>query len=239
MKQLSNILTSIESEERDVLRVEIEVEDLKEEVEKERIKYLTLYDKNKENYYGEYGWLRILDIPKSLHENYKISIESYRVRLKIIEKRRKKLARTQSVGLGYLFDGIIVSKLNWELLEGCTFEKIYGDLVKYYSQLSKLDEIDFSRLEKIVELNPCEVYLGANTFKGFICFRFHKTKVVLLEKPVYGNATYLISKDWESLSRFSRSSLLTFFPEVVSRCIHKDADAWFNCVKAGLSLKSF
>jgi len=58
---------------------------------------------------------------------------------------------------------------------------------------------DEMRLYKIAERFPNyqSICIGKDEFKGFVVFRFKDTDAVIVEKPSYGNATYLVKGNWE------------------------------------------
>lgn len=77
-----------------------------------------------------------------------------------------------------------------------TISKFIGMLRYSGMNMSYEDEM---RIYKIVEKFPNyqSICVGKGNFNGFVVFRFDDTDVVIVEKPSYGNATYLIKGDWE------------------------------------------
>ena len=91
------------------------------------------------------------------------------------------------------------------------------------------------RLEKAFSLRPKECYVGTDEFDGYVVFTFPHTERVLLECPVYGNAVYVISRDWKRLIRLSKRDLLDARPAEVTKIVHKGE--WFSKIKLMLGIR--
>jgi len=90
---------------------------------------------------------------------------------------------------------------------------------------------DERRLHKIDERFPnSEICLGKDKFNGYVVFRFKDTDVVIVEKPAYGNATYLIKGNWEEdvlkILQLSRGEARINHPTKVKRVIHTTEYLW-------------
>jgi hypothetical protein len=59
------------------------------------------------------------------------------------------------------------------------------------------------RIRRAYSLGPDGCYVGADEFDGYVVFTFPRTNKALLERPVYGNAVYVLGPDWKRLSRLS------------------------------------
>lgn len=90
------------------------------------------------------------------------------------------------------------------------------------------------RLHKIAETFPeyQAICRGKGDFKGFVVFRFRNTNAVIVEKPFYGNATYLIKGDWEKevikILQMSRGEARQLYPKQVKRIYHTDEKNWLS-----------
>jgi hypothetical protein len=116
---------------------------------------------------------------------------------------------------------IPTNKINWEILPPgtCTLDRVlqhYTNLVNYNPHIN----YDVSRIHGMFSLNPSTCYIGMNEFDGYIVFAFENSKKVALECPVYGNAIYVLSGEWRSLSRLSKNELLNKHPDQVERIVH-------------------
>jgi hypothetical protein len=94
---------------------------------------------------------------------------------------------------------------------------------QYFRRLQRLVPelgIQEQRLEFMEKFDSDGVFVGRDSFDGYICFYFSDAKVAVLECPYYGDATYILKGDWQTLSQFSKHDLLTHFPEETTRVIH-------------------
>jgi len=81
--------------------------------------------------------------------------------------------------------------------------------------------IDVERLENIRSLNPEKCYIGEDRWKGYVLFDFPKKNKAILECPVVGNATYILSGDWREMVKHSRYHIRLHFKNRHKRIIHK------------------
>ncbi|KJF19114.1 hypothetical protein SZ00_06041 (plasmid) [Rhodococcus sp. AD45] len=77
------------------------------------------------------------------------------------------------------------------------------------------------RYDKVLSLDPIEEIVGLGEFARYFGFKFRED-LVALESLDYGNALYLMYKDWKTLSQRSRIDLLTDTSADYDRVIHKD-----------------
>jgi hypothetical protein len=91
------------------------------------------------------------------------------------------------------------------------------------------------RLDRAFSLGPKKCYVGTDEFDGYAVFTFSHTERVLLECPVYGNAVYVIDKDWKRLVGMSKRDLLSAYPAEVTKIVHKGE--WFAKVKLMLGIR--
>ncbi len=64
------------------------------------------------------------------------------------------------------------------------------------------------RWSTIAAFGPDFTAVGVAGFAGYLIFGFEDRSLYLLESAHYGNATYLLSRDWEALSGMSKAELL-------------------------------
>ncbi|MBX7062612.1 MAG: hypothetical protein K1X52_13230 [Pyrinomonadaceae bacterium] len=73
--------------------------------------------------------------------------------------------------------------------------------------------------------------IGKNGFNGYIIYRFLNSNIVIAEKPIYGNATYLVRGEWEEVKKIlklSRWEARTHYNKQVKRIIHYDEIQWLS-----------
>ena len=75
------------------------------------------------------------------------------------------------------------------------------------------------RLETLTKLGPSELILGKGRFSNYFGGRFGSERVAL-ENLEFGNALYLLEKDWEELSQLSRTKLVKMREPRVTRVPH-------------------
>jgi hypothetical protein len=94
------------------------------------------------------------------------------------------------------------------------------------------DEIQWERLDKLnsLEWNKCSG--GKKGWRGYVVYEFLWSKRVVLECPVYGNATYVLSGDWKNMVGHSKLYLRTNFPQCCTKIVHKGE--WLAHIKAAL-----
>lgn len=127
--------------------------------------------------------------------------------------------------LGQLVDNssaeMEANELPWQVLPpGKTvFEQVYA----HYLKLKKANpgiSWDMSRLKNAKDLKPSEVWVGTDHFEGYTIFRFKWTLAALLEHPITGNASYVLRRNWKTLSRETKADLLGGGSKWVRRVVH-------------------
>jgi hypothetical protein len=129
----------------------------------------------------------------------------------------------------------VEKKVSWEILNPSSEYRV-KDLVNHFKSLQGLKSeriIQWERLEKLDTLNPKTVYVGSNEFMGYVVYVFGDRQKVILECPMPGNATYLISGNWRELTQRRKTDLMNNCGESVERVIHRGS-GWFQNVKAKL-----
>lgn len=130
----------------------------------------------------------------------------------------------------------LAKRLPWSLLPPgeLSLEKVlahYGGLGRAYPDVRYEPE----RIRKAYSLGPDGIYVGSGEFDGYVVFTFPSTDKALLERPVYGNAIYVLGSDWKRLSRLSKRELLSDRALGVERIPH--VGDWFARTKRALGLR--
>lgn len=94
--------------------------------------------------------------------------------------------------------------------------------------------LDMDRVRRIIiRLNPSKCYIGVGKFDGYIVFCFDDSSVAVLESPLYGNASYVISGDWMTQLRSPKLELLDERSPHIERVIHRSAD-WIQKLQSAI-----
>jgi hypothetical protein len=64
------------------------------------------------------------------------------------------------------------------------------------------------RLETVNAHEPEFVAVGIGGFQGYVIFGFPRLEVYVLESARYGNATYVLGDDWETISQRTKAEIL-------------------------------
>ncbi len=135
----------------------------------------------------------------------------------------------------------IFEKVKFEIIPFDIFPK--GDVtISEFVQILRSSGMSISnedemRLHRIGKAFPSyqSICVGKDKFKGFVVFRFENTDVVIVEKPFYGNATYLIKGDWEQevikILQLNRNNARARFYRQVKRVIHTSERQWLSTLK--------
>lgn len=113
----------------------------------------------------------------------------------------------------------IVSRLKRSLSE---------DSSKYQGRV-----VDETRLTKIRTLEPAKCYIGSEKWRGYVLFEFLSRDRVVLECPIEGNATYILTGDWRELVQHSKAYLRRNFSHRCERVFHQGD--WLARVRQALS----
>lgn len=128
-----------------------------------------------------------------------------------------------------------ISKLNWEILPRGLLGKTALTAFLNKSGIKAVSGFDNERLDFAFQLNPSAIYVGRNEFNGYFVFVFHGTRKVLLENPFYGNAAYVFSQEWKTLSKLPKTELTQDYDGVVDKIIHsKIMWHWKNQIRLAL-----
>jgi hypothetical protein len=78
-------------------------------------------------------------------------------------------------------------------------------------------------LEQIKALKPVRCYIGKDSWLGYVVFEFTHSASVVLECPIEGNATYVLSGDWKAMVGHTKAELRHRFANRYTRIVHKPA----------------
>ena len=127
-------------------------------------------------------------------------------------------------------------RLRWRLLP--PGQQPFDKLVQHFHNLSRKEPrivFDIVRLHRAYSLNPDEVFVGTEEFEGYVVFYFAQAHTAVLDCPVTGNAIYVFGENWRSLSRLTKSTLLSRRKDSVRRIVHNGA--WFSRLKSLLATR--
>ncbi|MBI2484367.1 hypothetical protein HYV71_04250 [Candidatus Uhrbacteria bacterium] len=123
-------------------------------------------------------------------------------------------------------------RLNWKILpEGKRpWQQLKNELNPVISKARKgKRKFIEKRLETINAFEPEFTAVGTAGFAGYIIMGFPSSDVFVLESLYYGNATYVLGTNWESISKFTKA-------EILNENLHKDRIihrvSWFDKIKS-------
>lgn len=132
---------------------------------------------------------------------------------------------------------VLVEKLPFELLPPGSWD--VDQIIEHYRQESdhfptdlRSRRIQWDRLKAVGSLKPVRCYIGTELWLGYVLFEFMHSARVVLECPVEGNATYIISGEWKGIVAYSKSHLRHNFPHRSTKIVHKGD--WISRVKQAL-----
>lgn len=124
-----------------------------------------------------------------------------------------------------------IKRVNWKLLPKgeYPFERVKQELKPVLQRVKrgKRSFID-KRLEKLNSFGPAYVAMGVGGFNGYVVMAYPDRNLYVLESLLYGNATYILNNDWESVSKLSKAEILNNNLHK-ARVIHRRS--WFSQVK--------
>jgi hypothetical protein len=132
-------------------------------------------------------------------------------------------------------DGVPVTRVNWKLLEPDA--NGWEAIAEHFRCLQKCrkERFDFDRLEKLHALKPSCIYIGMDSFEGYVVFAFESRQLAILDCPKTGNALYVMpSHRWQELSHFSKRELLSIKPDGMRRVIHNSS--WYEQIALLLAI---
>jgi len=112
-----------------------------------------------------------------------------------------------------------VETVSWELLPpGTQLEEIVGRMRLASDQERRIARDYLSVLTRLHQ-NHAIYVIGLGGTSRYVGVRL-SPELVVFENVHYGNAIYVIRGDWESLSKLSRTELLTGHSEAIDRVLH-------------------
>jgi hypothetical protein len=104
-----------------------------------------------------------------------------------------------------------IRKLNWQVLPKGQrpWAALREDLAPIIQRASPKNRILISRrLERINSYGPEFVAVGQAGFAGYLVFGFPALGLFVLESIYFGNATYVLGTQWETLSQLTKAEIL-------------------------------
>lgn len=99
------------------------------------------------------------------------------------------------------------------------------------------DQTRFQKIEK--DLHPNKCFVGKDEFESYIVYCFDWTDKVILECPIYGNATYVIKSGeftWKDIAKESKWDVRTEHSDQVTVINH--SETWLERLKHNLKYGS-
>lgn len=93
-------------------------------------------------------------------------------------------------------------------------------------------KIQWTRLRELKSLKPTRCYIGTELWLGYVLFQFKNSIRVVLECPIEGNATYVLSGNWKSMVQHTKTYLQGNFPRHCWKVVHKGE--WLKRVRQSL-----
>ena len=93
-------------------------------------------------------------------------------------------------------------------------------------------EFDPSRLKKIASLRPIRCYVGKESWNGYVVFEFRHSSRVVMECPIEGNATYVITGNWRNMISHTKAELRDGYRNDHVRVVHKGD--WLDRIRQAL-----
>jgi hypothetical protein len=130
-----------------------------------------------------------------------------------------------------------VRRLSFELLPPGSWN--IDDVIAHYRREAQNlpddlvgKELEWHRLVQIKSLEPDRCYIGTEMWLGYVLFSFPFSTKVVLECPVEGNATYILSGNWKQMVKHTKQDLRTLFPRCFVKVVHKRD--WLGRVETAL-----
>ncbi|MDF3005854.1 MAG: hypothetical protein K0S22_2326 [Oscillospiraceae bacterium] len=109
-------------------------------------------------------------------------------------------------------------QVDWELLPPGTIDMSYIQRNFLLQTEARQKEI-LERYKFIQSLYPLKEIRGTNTFNSYFGAMF-ENELVVLENTRSGNAIYVFREDWETLSKYSRTTLMKMNTDKITRITH-------------------
>lgn len=110
--------------------------------------------------------------------------------------------------------------VSWEILPpGESSINLIKTLLSNKSNKASSLQDTSDRMKFFENLGVKKYIRGTNSFNSYIGALFDND-IVLLENSSYGNAAYILKSDWETLSKLSRTELLSHYSDKIIRIPH-------------------
>jgi len=123
-----------------------------------------------------------------------------------------------------------VQRLNWEVLPSgehpwSHLQPAVKDVLDQQGERKR--PVFENRWSTIASYKPDFTAVGRAGFSGYLIFGFPDRDLYILESAYYGNATYVLDRNWETLSTLTKAELLhnSLHRE---RIVHRDG--WARCI---------
>lgn len=124
-----------------------------------------------------------------------------------------------------------IQRVNWKFLPKgeYPFQRVKEELRPVLNRVKRGNRTFVEkRLERLNSFDPEFVVVGLSGFSGYILMAYPDRNLYVLESLLYGNATYVLDRDWEGISKLTKA-------QVLSNKLHKDRlihrSNWFAKVK--------
>ncbi len=121
-----------------------------------------------------------------------------------------------------------IKRINWEILPkgAMPWSKLHSRLGRVLDKRPQgVRAVVDKRFETINGFRPEFVAVGRGGFDGYVVFAFPSRDLFILESTQLNNATYILDKDWETLSTLTKS-------EILNKNLHKKRvlhrEEWFS-----------
>lgn len=113
------------------------------------------------------------------------------------------------------------TKVFWEILPRgpWDFDRLKRSVIPTYGVPKRQQEVAEENLRFLLKHSPGAIAAGKAGFSGYAVYVYDHSNFCLCENSRYGNATYVLPDEWESLTRLSKSELLEKLGEK-TRIIH-------------------
>lgn len=124
-----------------------------------------------------------------------------------------------------------IQRVNWKVLPKgeYPFERVMTELKPVLEKIKrgKRSFVD-KRLERLNTFEPAFAVMGLGGFSGYVIMAYPDRNLYVLESLLYGNATYVLTQNWESVSKLTKAQIL-------NNQLHKDRiihrQNWFSRIK--------
>jgi hypothetical protein len=127
---------------------------------------------------------------------------------------------------GSQFPFVLLPPGHWE------FQTVFDHYRKKSSSASFDQELDWKRIEQIKLLKPILRHVGVKAWLGYAVYEFPYSNRIVLETPIKGNATYVLSGDWQKMIYRSKAELRLEYVDRYTKVVHRGQ--WIQRVRAAL-----